>query len=74
MRELSHKQAHMCIFPAVTEVWKEECEEKTADGNNFIRQYQRNGNMDFSELRDIDSLHNKGTGMFLPGVGAHDHY
>ena len=28
---------------------------------HFIRRYQRNGWMDFSELRTIDSLHNEGT-------------
>ena len=31
------------------------------DRKNFIRQYQRNGGMDLSELCDIDSLHNEGT-------------
>ena len=28
---------------------------------HFIRRYQRNGWMDLSELRAIDSLHNEGT-------------
>ena len=33
----------------------------------FIRHYQRNGWMDFSELRGIDSLHNEGTNTLLMG-------
>ena len=41
--------------------------------NNFterkhsIRHYQRNGWMDFSELRAIDSLHNEGTNTLVMG-------
>ena len=41
--------------------------------NNFterkhsIRCYQRNGWMDFSELRAIDSLHNEGTNTLVMG-------
>ena len=41
--------------------------------NNFterkhsIRHYQRNDWMDFSELQDIDSLHNEGTNTFVMG-------
>ena len=37
------------------------------DRKNFIRQYQRNGYMDLSELRDIDSLHNEGTNTSVKG-------
>ena len=33
----------------------------------FIRRYQRNGLMDFSELRAIDSLHNEGTNTLVMG-------
>ena len=29
-----------------------------SDRKDFIRLYQRNGYMDFSELQDIDCLHN----------------
>ena len=41
--------------------------------NNFterkhsIGRYQRNGWMDFSELRAIDSLHNEGTNTLVMG-------
>ena len=35
--------------------------------NHFIRYYQRNGWMDFSELRAIDSLHNEGTNTLIMG-------
>ena len=34
---------------------------------HFIRCYQRNGWMDFSELRAIDSLHNEGTNTLVMG-------
>ena len=37
------------------------------DRKNFIRQYQRNDDMDLSELRDIDSLHNEGTNTLVKG-------
>ena len=37
------------------------------DRKNFIRRYQRNGYMDLSELRDIDSLHNEGTNTLVKG-------
>ena len=37
------------------------------DRKNFIRQYQRNGWMDLSELRDIDSLHIEGTDTLVKG-------
>ena len=33
----------------------------------FIRCYQRNGWMDFSELRGIDSLHNEDTNILVMG-------
>ena len=54
---------------------KEEEEEKKrwALKNNFterkyfIRHYQRNGWMDFSELWAIDSLHNEGTNTLVMG-------
>ena len=54
---------------------KEEKEEKKTSAlkNNFthrkhfIRRYQRNGWMDFSELRTIDSLHNEGTNTLVMG-------
>ena len=37
---------------------------------HFIRRYQRNGWMDFSELRAIDSLHNEGTNtLVMSGLG-----
>ena len=37
---------------------------------HFIRHYQRNGWMDFSELRAIDSLHNEGTNtLVMDGLG-----
>ena len=35
---------------------------------HFIRGYQRNGWMDFSELRAIDSLHNEGTNTLVMGA------
>ena len=35
------------------------------DRKHFIRRYQRNGWMDFSELRAIDSLHNEGTNTLV---------
>ena len=63
--------------PQKSEVKKEEKEEKEkkryALKNNFIvrkhfiRRYQRNGWMDFSELRAIDSLHNEGTNTLVMG-------
>ena len=34
---------------------------------HFIRHYQRNGWMDFSELQAIDSLHNEGTNTLVMG-------
>ena len=34
---------------------------------HFIRHYQKNGWMDFSELRAIDSLHNEGTNTLVMG-------
>ena len=34
---------------------------------HFIRRYQRNGWMDFSELQAIDSLHNEGTNTLVMG-------
>ena len=37
------------------------------DRKHFIRCYQRNGWMDFSELRAIDSLHNEGTNTLVMG-------
>ena len=54
---------------------KEEKEEKKrhtfknnfTDRKHFIRRYQRNGWMDVSELRDIDSLHNEGTNTLVMG-------
>ena len=53
---------------------KEEQEKKRrALKNNFaerkhlIRRYQRNGWMDFIELRAIDSLHNEGTNSVVMG-------
>ena len=38
------------------------------DRKHFIRGYQRNGWMDFSELWAIDSLHNEGTNTLVMGV------
>ena len=54
---------------------KEEEEEKkrctlkndSTDRKHFIRRYQKNGWMDFSELRAIDSLHNEGTNTLVMG-------
>ena len=37
------------------------------DRKHFIRRYQRNGWMDFSELRAVDSLHNEGTNTLVTG-------
>ena len=37
------------------------------DRKHFIRRYQRNGWIDFSELRAIDSLYNKGTNTSVLG-------
>ena len=37
------------------------------DRKHFIRRYQRNGWMDFSELRAIDSLHNEGANTLVMG-------
>ena len=34
---------------------------------HFVRSYQRNGWMDFSELWAIDSLHNEGTNTLVMG-------
>ena len=37
---------------------------------HFMRRYQRNGWMDFSELRATDSLHNEGTNtLVMDGLG-----
>ena len=54
---------------------KEEEEEKKrctlknnfTDRKHFIRRYQRNGWMDFSELQAIDSLHNEGINTLVMG-------
>ena len=57
---------------------KEEEEEKKlralknnfTERKHFIKRYQRNGWMDFSELRAIDSLHNEGTNtLVMDGSG-----
>ena len=41
-----------------------------SERKHFIRRYQRNGWMDFSELRAIDSLHNEGTNtLVMDGLG-----
>ena len=37
------------------------------DRKHFIRRYQRNGWMDFSELWAIDPLHNEGTNTLVMG-------
>ena len=37
------------------------------DRKHFIKRYQRNGWMDFSELRAIDSLYNIGTNTLVMG-------
>ena len=37
------------------------------DKKHFIRRYQRNGWMNFSELRVIDSLYNEGTNTLVMG-------
>ena len=37
------------------------------DRKHFIRRYQRNGWMDFSEVQAIDSLHNEGTNTLVMG-------
>ena len=37
------------------------------DRKHFIRCYQRNGWMDFSELQTIDSLYNEGTNTLVMG-------
>ena len=52
---------------------KEEEKKRRALKNNFserkhfIRRYKRNGWMDFSKLRAIDSLHNEGTNTLVMG-------
>ena len=53
---------------------EEEKKQRTLKSNfterkHFIRHYQRNGWMDFSELRAraIDSLHNEGTNTLVMG-------
>ena len=38
-----------------------------SERKHFIRRYQRNGWMDFSELRVIDSLDNEGTNTLVMG-------
>ena len=38
-----------------------------SERKHFIRCYQRNGLMYFSELRAIDSLHNEGTNTLVMG-------
>ena len=38
------------------------------DKKHFIRRYQRNGWMDFSELQAIDSLYNEGTNTLVMGL------
>ena len=59
--------------PQRSEMKKEEEKKRRALKNNFtdrkhfIRRYQRNGWMDFIELRDIDSLHNEGTNTLVMG-------
>ena len=83
MGELSDKQAHVHkyrVFPGVIEAreglkWRRRRRRKKRralknnfiDRKNFIRQYQRNGYVDLSELRDIDSLHNEGTNTLVKG-------
>ena len=37
------------------------------DRKHFLRRYQRNSWMDFSELWTIDSLHNEGTNTLVMG-------
>ena len=37
------------------------------DRKHFIRRYQRNGWMDFSEVQAIDSLYNEGTNTLVMG-------
>ena len=52
---------------------KEKKKKRCAVKNNFterkhfIRRYQRNGWMDFSEFWAIDSLHNEGTNTLVMG-------
>ena len=60
--------------PRRSEMNKDEDEKKTTGAKNnlsermhFIRCYQRNGWMDFSELQAIDSLHNEGTNTLVMG-------
>ena len=61
--------------PRRSEMEKEEEEEKKrhvlknnfTERKHFIRHYQRNGWMDFSELQAIDSLHNEGTNTLVMG-------
>ena len=53
------------LIEYLAEITKEKKEEE-----QFIMRYQRNGWMDFSELRAIDSLHNEGTNtLVMGGVG-----
>ena len=56
-----HNFFKLSLMIEKSEMEKEEKEKKT------IRQYQRNGWMDLSELRDIDSLHIEGTDTLVKG-------
>ena len=48
---------------------KKQCALKnnSTERKHFIRHYQRNGWMDFIELRAIDSLHNESTNTLVMG-------
>ena len=83
MSELSDKQVYIYkqkYFPGVHAIpeslkWRRKKRRRKRhalknnfiDRTNFIRQYQRNGWMDLSELRDIDSLHIEGTDTLVKG-------
>ena len=82
MNELSDKQVYMYKQKYLShgshnppKVWNGEggggewraLKNNFIDRKNFIRQYQRNGWMDLSELRDIDSLHIESTDTLLRG-------
>ena len=80
MSELSDKQVYMYKQKYLSwgsrkppKVWNGGGEENDVLKNNFIgkknfiRQYQRNGWMDLSELRDIGSLHIEGTDTVVKG-------
>ena len=69
------KQTYVLI-EYLSEMTKEEKEEEKkwhslkndfTERKHFIRHYQRNSWMDFSELRAIDSLHNEGTNTLVRG-------